>query len=181
MCAPYARPFIGVCQPRVYMCIRSACPGSGFITFDELEDILRRKAKKGPSFLSDEKLRALWCALDSDDSNQIMPQEMGKFLKRAGGESIKMGKGHSNLNKKKIELGGSADLAKGRALECTQTAVLRASLKAELSPEELIELQKTLNLKLTESLHKKSIEVTSAYQLFREIDKDGSGFITWDE
>jgi Ca2+-binding EF-hand superfamily protein len=165
----------------VCTCIRSACPGSGFITFDELEDILRRKAKKGPSFLSDEKLRALWCALDSDDSNQIMPQEMGKFLKRAGGESIKVGKGPSNLNKKKIELGGSADLAKGRALECTQTAVLRASLKAELSPEELIELQKTLNLKLTESLHKKSIEVTSAYQLFREIDKDGSGFITWDE
>ena len=178
MCAPLYRR---VPTARVYMCIRSVCPGSGFITFDELEDILRRKAKKGPSFLSDEKLRALWCALDSDDSNQIMPQEMGKFLKRAGGESIKMGKGPSNLNKKKIELGGSADLAKGRALECTQTAVLRASLKAELSPEELIELQKTLNLKLTESLHKKSIEVTSAYQLFREIDKDGSGFITWDE
>ena len=177
-----ARP-LSACanRARVCTCIRSACPGSGFITFDELEDILRRKAKKGPSFLSDEKLRALWCALDSDDSNQIMPQEMGKFLKRAGGESIKVGKGPSNLNKKKIELGGSADLAKGRALECTQTAVLRASLKAELSPEELIELQKTLNLKLTESLHKKSIEVTSAYQLFREIDKDGSGFITWDE
>ena len=34
--------------------------GSGDVTFDELNDIIRRKLRKGPSVISDDALKALW-------------------------------------------------------------------------------------------------------------------------
>merc|ERR1719326_2364475 len=51
--------------------------GSGFITFDELEHVTRVKLKKGPSVISDAEVKALWCHLDVDNSNSIMPDEFG--------------------------------------------------------------------------------------------------------
>ena len=52
------------------------------VTFDELTDVVRRKLHKGPSKMSDSALKALWCALDTDDSNAIQKDEMAAFLKR---------------------------------------------------------------------------------------------------
>lgn len=37
---------------------------SGFITFDELREVVRKKIKKGQKAITDEALKALWCALD---------------------------------------------------------------------------------------------------------------------
>ena len=54
---------------------------SGYVTFDELTLVVRRKLQLSSAQLSDERLRALWCRLDADESNSIMPDEMAKFLK----------------------------------------------------------------------------------------------------
>ena len=56
--------------------------GSGFITHDELHDVIRHKLKQNKASMSDERITQLWCALDADDSNQLMPDEMGKWLRR---------------------------------------------------------------------------------------------------
>ena len=125
--------------------------GSGFITYDELEDVTRRRLKQGPSSLSDDRLKALWCALDVDDSNSIMPEEMGKFLKR--GRVEHKSKGPSNLNKKSIELGQVTD---GGALACQPTSEMRAALPAELMEGELDDLAKKMCKWLEESLHKQN-------------------------
>ena len=44
---------------------------AGFVTYDEVKDVLRRKLKKGPHVVSESRLKALWCSLDRDNSNQV--------------------------------------------------------------------------------------------------------------
>ena len=55
--------------------------GSGFVTFDELERVTRSKLGMKRSTLSDAGLKALWCVLDEDNSNQVQSNELAKFLK----------------------------------------------------------------------------------------------------
>ena len=57
--------------------------GSGLLTFDELRHVIRRLFKLGKSQCSEEKIKVLWCALDSDDSDTIQMIEFGRFIKLA--------------------------------------------------------------------------------------------------
>ena len=150
--------------------------GSGYITFDEFEDVIRHKLKQPKKVISDERVKAIWCALDADDSNQIMPQEMGKWLKQGADEVTS--KAPKNLNKKKIELGGAQTAGLGRALESTPTAEMRASLEAPLTEEELDDLSRKMCRWMEELLAQKNQSVHSWYNLFSEADEDASGFIT---
>lgn len=55
---------------------------SGFITFDELREAIRLKLHVGPSMLAESSLKAMWCAIDTDNSNAIHKDEMATFFKR---------------------------------------------------------------------------------------------------
>jgi Ca2+-binding EF-hand superfamily protein len=55
--------------------------GSGFITYDELTNAIRQKAKKHETVISQKTIKALWCALDSDGSNMLEKEEVGSFLR----------------------------------------------------------------------------------------------------
>ena len=68
-------------------CVRS----SGYITYDELHEVVRRKMHVKPKTMSDHDLRGLWCALDVDQSNTLLMDEFGKFLK-LGAVSAKLKK-----------------------------------------------------------------------------------------
>ena len=63
--------------------------GSGYITFDELEDVVRHKLKKGPKVISQNTLKAMWCIFDEDNSNSIMKDEMAGFFKMGAPEKKK--------------------------------------------------------------------------------------------
>ena len=153
--------------------------GSGFITFDELQTVVRNTLNKDSSILSESKLQQLWCSLDADNSNQVVPEEFGKFLRRSGG-FIKS-KGPDNLNKRNIELGGAQTAGLGRALESTPTAEMRASLQAPLTEDQMLELSKHFNEWLEASIYASNRSTHSWFNLFKEIDEDGSGYITFDE
>ena len=75
----HARPLLESCvyEPSRRVNSRS----SGFVTLDELRQVVRHKLKVKPSKLSENAIKALWCALDGDDSNQIQMDEFGTFLK----------------------------------------------------------------------------------------------------
>ena len=49
---------------------------SGYVTFDEFRRAVRDKIELKKAEFSDDELQALWCHLDRDDSNQILPEEM---------------------------------------------------------------------------------------------------------
>ena len=55
--------------------------GSGFITFDEFEAVIRKKLQIKKGRLTEDRLKALWCAIDGDDSNQIHVNEFSLFVK----------------------------------------------------------------------------------------------------
>ena len=59
--------------------------GSGEITYDELCEVVRHKLRVSSTAMPDNAIKALWCALDADDSNQLTPEEMGAFFKRGEG------------------------------------------------------------------------------------------------
>ena len=61
--------------------------GSGLITYDELQHSVRSRLKVSKATLADDALRAVWCALDVDDSNSITAPELGAFLKRTIGKA----------------------------------------------------------------------------------------------
>lgn len=53
---------------------------SGFVTFDELKHVARSKLGLTAEELPGKQLRALWCALDADDSSSIKIDELAAFL-----------------------------------------------------------------------------------------------------
>lgn len=54
---------------------------SGFLSFDELQVVVRQRLAVPKSQISDDLLTVLWCVLDADDSNQVLIDELGRFLK----------------------------------------------------------------------------------------------------
>jgi len=54
---------------------------SGKVNFHELEDMIRNELKVSKAKLSDEQLRAVWRALDEDESGLITVGEFGSFMR----------------------------------------------------------------------------------------------------
>ena len=56
---------------------------SGLITFDELKYVVRQNFKLTKADFSDLKLKQLWCAVDTDESDSIAQVEFSRFIKLA--------------------------------------------------------------------------------------------------
>ena len=107
--------------------------GSGVVTYDELLDVVRHKLEIKASVLSTNDLKALWCALDTDDSNQLTPEEMGKFFKRGevDRKARSLQRQQTLKREKRQSLGRDAMIAaSNRALDSQPTSEMRKELEA---------------------------------------------------
>ena len=147
---------------------------SGFITYDELVDVIRHRLKKGANEMSDDAVKALWCALDADDSNELHKDEMGHFFRLgapAPAEKPKMiKKEHTSANL----VGAMERHGMAGAIESTPTTEMRAELEAAgVTPpagDELAALSKQLNAWLEGFRHKEGREHSHTwYNLFQEV------------
>ena len=162
--------------------------GSGYVTFDELKQLARKELRLKRADLSDRDLMALWCALDEDDSNQILQDEALKFLKLAPTET-KDGFAAENarayLAKKKAAAEKAAAPDTARVDYALRTPDMRAKLAAEghalPDKDRLMALSKLFNERLEDARKKKNQEGFSWYSLFKTLDADGSGYVTFDE
>ena len=149
---------------------------------------MRTKVGLTKGEFSDDELQALWCHLDSDNSNQILPDEMAPFLKLAP-TSTNAGLDATN---KKAYLEAQAAAREAAAAPdkldvsyAVPTAEMRAALVAEgvepLDDAELKRLSGIFNEGLEAVRKRQNKDGFSWFSLFTEIDEDGSGFVTFDE
>jgi Ca2+-binding EF-hand superfamily protein len=166
--------------------------GSGAVALDEFRRVARRVIGLSQSNLSDDALKALWCALDVDDSNGVPYDELKNFLKlytprvRTGPRWVGA---TQELHGRGADTGFSF-IAHGEQLAQVPTTSMRAELEAKgvalPDAERLDRLSRTFNERLeearTKALGNQATQTRVSWiQLFRQIDKDGSGFITYDE
>ena len=164
---------------------------SGFVTFDEMQKCVRStldiKAKAFPA----NRLKALWCALDDDDSNQVMVDEMTRFFRRADAVF------QERTKALRRQMTGFTTKGAGETKD-KELALLRRALDAQPTKEMRMELTK-LGMDLPDDngltalakqffnwiedwKYKKSMDPSHTWaNLFSVFDGDGSGFITFDE
>ena len=166
--------------------------GSGVIQLDEFKRVTRRTIGLSQSKLSDDGLKALFCALDVDDSSGVPYDEFKHFLKLY---TPKVSTGPRWVGANQELTGRGADtgfsfVSHGEVLQQTPTTTLRAQLAAKgvvlPNSERLDKLSRLFNERLeearTKALGNQATQTNvSWFQLFNQIDKDGSGFITYDE
>jgi len=154
---------------------------SGFITYDELETAVRHKLRKGPTVISDVTLKSLFCVLDRDDSNQLHKDETRAFFEL----------GHQTQHAKAVYTGHHLTTVWERhnmsqPIASKTTADMKAELAAANQPlpneQEMASLSMKLNEWLEQFLHDERLPPSATwYILFAVVDKDHSGFITYDE
>ena len=152
---------------------------SGVVTYDELLDVVRHKLEIKASVLSTNDLKALWCALDTDDSNQLTPEEMGKFFKRGevDRKARSLQRQQTLKREKRQSLGRDAMIAaSNRALDSQPTSEMRKELEASGVPiphgEALIAHSRRFNEWLERYRYEQNkAESSTWFNLYCEIDE----------
>ena len=149
--------------------------GSGEITYDELCEVVRHKLRVSSTAMPDNAIKALWCALDADDSNQLTMSEFGKFLKLGDKPQLKKLKswGSSGTGAKSL----SEMSAINNAIESTPTAEMRKELEGAgvglPASEELKTLSTRFNAWLEELRYNLGLPASHTYaNLFATVDED---------
>ena len=166
--------------------------GSGYVTFDELQAAVRRMLCVRPTTLSKQSLKAMWCALDLDDSNQITGDEMARFFRLAERDKSKssMKKGNKSFitrGESSVKEAKAREIAQSsRAIDSQPTSEMKKELKAagvELpSEDELMAIAKKFVAWIEDYKYKEHLDPSHSWaNLFKTVDEDGSGFLSFDE
>ena len=145
--------------------------GSGRVTYGEFAELVRSELEISSADLPEENLKSVWRSLDSDDSGFITTAEFGRFM-RKGEEGMGQvsttwrKKLHAKLHKEREEF--EAVLYKeARAMEGVRPA----------SEGDCDDLARVLNRQM-KAMFKGN---PTWYQLFRHMDTDRTGNITFAE
>ena len=165
--------------------------GDGMITFDELLDVTRAKLNKKEGAMPLTTIKAMWCALDNDDSDQLHKDEVATFIRKGMQSSLSSkAKGSPPLKKhdssKHVGMMSADRVNVNRALDSTPTVVMRTELTAAgvepLDDAAMTSLAIQYNGWLEQYKHdNRKPKAATWYMLFAELDKDGDGMITFDE
>ena len=161
-----------------WRCLRVARAGSGYITYDEFRSVSLVKLKLK---MSESEVRALWCALDADDSNQLQKNEMGAFLRlaptdtNAGLDAINA-VAYLEAQKAAAEAAAAPDTARiDYAIPTHEMRTALADESVELpSGEALTELSRVYNENLERVRRMANKAGFSWFSLFQELDEDGA-------
>ena len=149
--------------------------GSGLISFDEFAKMVRSLLKLPTSLLSESRLEALWLALDADGSGLISSGEFGKLM-RIGAPTPDSASASRHFVYGRNRAAGDAvraekDMRRRRDVARSGVRPADAAEMAELSA-------------ILRDAHRATSppwESPSWFKLFRRVDVNGSGLISFDE
>ena len=148
--------------------------GSGRISYDEFERMIREPLKLKSGKLPNVKLQALWKALDEDDSGWISTGEFGRFMKLGAQQAAD----HvaQKVAKSKAAKAEEARLVKEETDKLTgRDMTARLESLPAATKEETLALSKEFNEKMARTLPPKEQEW---YRIFKQVDTDQSGRIS---
>ena len=149
--------------------------GSGRISYAELASAVRQTLELKRTVLPERRLLSLWRALDDDNSGFIDTGEFGRFMKR--GEVVRA----PPQLKVHEENRAAARAEKAMLAELTGQDLKEKLTKKGVEPasdDEMLYISGLLNRVLVRIAESPSPEW---YRLFKEMDTDGSGLISYDE
>ena len=127
---------------------------SGLLTYDDIRTIIRHSFKVKQAVWSDLQIKAVWCMLDTDNSNSIARVEFGRFLK-----------GHTQQGTATKQFSFSDKLVEAR--------------KGGLSKDDEKKVRALINSKIDKMYPGEANE--KWFDLFKSIDEDCSGLLDQDE
>jgi Ca2+-binding EF-hand superfamily protein len=165
---------------------------SGMVMFDELEEGIRDRLWIRERDLPDLKLKALWCAIDADDSGFVESSEFHTFMGREESLEGKEEKRQRLLREKSMKARKEYEEHKDKELHDeglfskVSTRAIRSELEAKgvalPSEEEQTEMAKRFQSWTMELPHLKERDPSIAWLIvFKEMDDDSSGLMTYDE
>ena len=162
---------------------------SGLLTFDELKQVVRQKFKIKKATFSDDDLKILWCAIDSDDSDSIAQIEFGRFIKLSKGlvdiKPPKQFRFTADGGSFEAHRDNKRSTAAVAEKECRQdNTYLREEVQemgvALPDAEGVKELSRKFNQRMNEVLAGAS-GGKGWNRLFKDVDTDCSGLLTYEE
>ena len=165
---------------------------SGLLEYSEFEAGVRRRMRLGHDDLSDATLKSLWNALDVDGSGFIEEAEFQTFMGRETNPKLLAARRDVVIRQKSMsrrlanEEAVDRDLKLANLKSSVDTIIMRKELKAagirvpEPGSEELKQLAIQYG-KWVRADKPDAHEGVAWLQVFKEVDNDASGLITFDE
>ena len=159
---------------------------SGLISYLEFQGMVREELLLGHKELPEKVLKAAWLALDNDGSGRLTVGEFGQFM-QLGGHEKRDGAEKAEARRKAIfEANRRAAQKVREEQEALQDAHIISSMSGEApaTDEEVQHLASKLSTKMHElfsTVHNGIPSKVSWFRLFKHMDDDGSGLISFNE
>jgi Ca2+-binding EF-hand superfamily protein len=162
---------------------------SGLMTYDEFEQGIRQRLKLSLDEVSAVSLKALWCVLDGDDSGYIEQGEFQSFMQREVESTVTLDKRQQLLQNRarnqfaQYEAYVEREKLLDRHKSTVQTWKMRAELEAAGHPPLNDDAKRDLAVVFCKWLaaHDPADVTTAWLRLFRSVDSDSAGLLTYDE
>ena len=160
--------------------------GSGLISYKEFAGMVREELLLGHKELPEKVLKAAWLALDNDGSGRLTVGEFGQFM-QLGGHEKRDGAEKAEARRKAIfEANRRAAQKVREEQEALQDAHIISSMSGEApaTDEEVQHLASKLSTKMHElfsTTYNGIPSKVSWFRLFKHMDDDGSGLISFKE
>ena len=153
--------------------------GSRRVSYSEFASLLRKELKLSSKTLSQQRLAALWKRLDENASGFVDPGELGRFMKIGAPEGGLGARTRVVMERHAGRRDHMADLDKRHGRDLTKH-IQKFDVPAA-SADEVHRMSTLFNARMVELKPRDAADGRNFYRLFKHMDVDNSGRISYKE